>query len=372
MVERENEHNEDQQKLKDRMLRIVNYYDGHLGNKKLRKEFIDSSKDDGQQVTDADFERIRSELIRDGLLKKARGMGGATSLVSQDAVQQQKEEPPMTNAPTDWQRNLLVEIVKKSGHEGRIGNKKLRDEFISQSQKDHGETVTEDDFWKIRNGLVLDGVLEKGLGKGGATLLSESGRITTKPRTEFLGKKKDKSQIESTLYEPFCRTVGKQYASSNPEVQYISEASANQGARTTGGKWTRPDVKIVTVLSFDFIPGKWVEIITYELKPKNDFGITGVFEAAAHRAFANKSYLAIQVEKDKDGDLDSDEDFVRLRRECDRLGVGLTTFEDPDDWETFTEHIPPKPNTPDPAEMNKFINAQINDENKNKLKKLLR
>ena len=143
MVERENEHNEDQQKLKDRMLRIVNYYDGHLGNKKLRKEFIDSSKDDGQQVTDADFERIRSELIRDGLLKKARGMGGATSLVSQDAVQQQKEEPPMTNAPTDWQRNLLVEIVKKSGHEGRIGNKKLRDEFISLEDSCYPKII----FW---------------------------------------------------------------------------------------------------------------------------------------------------------------------------------------------------------------------------------
>jgi hypothetical protein len=54
--------------------------------------------------------------------------------------------------------------------------------------------------------------------------------------------------------------------------------------------WTHP----VALKSFLYIPsGKILELITFEVKPENDYRIEGVFETAAHSRFSHKSYLVI-------------------------------------------------------------------------------
>jgi hypothetical protein len=119
---------------------------------------------------------------------------------------------------------------------------------------------------------------------------------------------------------------------------------------------------------FPFLPGKSLEVITFEVKPLNYFGVDGVFEAAAFSVFAQRSYLAVQVPEN----LGDSEDFDRLLRECKRFGIGLMTFVQPDNWETFEEVLIPEHRPPDPAETNAFISTQIAEEHKRRLQDLIR
>ena len=81
-----------------------------------------------------------------------------------------------------------------------------------------------------------------------------------------------------------------------------------------------------------------------------------------HSAYANKSYLAIHTPTELPAT-----DQERLERECSRFGIGLMTFDDPTNWETYEVLIEPAFQTPDPELTDAFISIQLADENKDKL-----
>jgi hypothetical protein len=70
---------------------------------------------------------------------------------------------------------------------------------------------------------------------------------------------------EASLYEPFHLAIVNGYTKENRIKRFISEVTAQQGRRTTGGKWTRPDVTVVAVRTYQFTPGKRIEVITFEV-----------------------------------------------------------------------------------------------------------
>ena len=42
------------------------------------------------------------------------------------------------------------------------------------------------------------------------------------------------------------------------------EVTAPQGSRASGGRWTRPDLVSVTVRTYRYLPGKYMEVVTFE------------------------------------------------------------------------------------------------------------
>lgn len=152
-------------------------------------------------------------------------------------------------------------------------------------------------------------------------------------------------------------------------ADHVSEVSAHKGRKNTGGKWTRPDVTLVSIGNYPFIPGKTVEIITFEIKPADAHGLEGVYETASHSAFANKSYLALHVPS---GTQQDSEDYLeRLEKEAIRFGVGLVTFEDPEKWNTFDVIVEAQHKTPSPRDANEFL-SRLKEEVKQNLQKLLK
>jgi hypothetical protein len=109
-------------------------------------------------------------------------------------------------------------------------------------------------------------------------------------------------------------------------------------------------------------------LISFEVKPANQFGIEGVFETASHSAFAHRSYLMLQIPKDYD---DSDV-LARLEKESERFGIGLITFEEPTDWDTFDIRVEAEHKTPDPSEVCSFITIQLTEENRQKIQRMIR
>lgn len=257
-------------------------------------------------------------------------------------------------------KEIFLELLPKNG--ATIGNKTVRPQLREQIKKDWSQSITEDDYWAIRDSLIADGRIKMGRGKGGAVYLVN----VTEPQPTPHASTKYKN--EADLYGPIHKTIADSWVKNYGIEDFISQVTAQQGSRNTGGKWTRPDISLFAVRIYPFIPGKSVELITFELKPLYAFGVEGVFETASHSAFAHRSYLMLHVPKDYD-----DEDVLgRLDKESERFGVGFLTFEEPTDWDTFNIRVEAKLTTPDPSELCSFINVQLTPENRTKIQRMIR
>jgi hypothetical protein len=246
-----------------------------------------------------------------------------------------------------------------------ISNLALRTE-LRKHIEDGGDQLEDSEYWLLRDSLIDDGLIEAGRGQGGsahrvapAEQEPKAAEAAAEPAAAIVVPVKP----ESALYEPFHKAIGVGYVQDYRIKEFVSEITAAQGRRATGGRWTRPDVTLIAVRKYSFTPGKRLEVITFELKPNVDSALEGVFEALAHSAVAHRSYLAVDVSS-----YDKEIPDERIVQECSRLGVGYITFEDPANYETFDIVTPAKLNEPDPNDVDTFIKNQINPENQERLR----
>ena len=200
---------------------------------------------------------------------------------------------PFSNEQKPQLKELLLSLIPKDG--SAKGNVTLRNEF-TQKAAAQGITVVDADYWSIRDSLLWeDRKIELGKGKGGSVRLIPE--ISVEP-TPAPPAPEEAYAKETALYEPFHETIRQFYVKDYRIKRFVSEITASHGRRATGGKWTRPDITLIAVRMHSFVPGKTIEVVTFEVKPEWAYGIEGVYETAAHSVFANKSYLAIHAPKD--------------------------------------------------------------------------
>lgn len=259
----------------------------------------------------------------------------------------------MDHAQKDTLKDLLFSKVPDDGRS--IGNSALQTLL-----RDAAPKFADSDYWEVRQALIDEGRLEVGRGRGGSVHRVGS---TSAPA---LGENSPQLVAESKLYEPFYESII-EFAKKNFKLEeHVAEVTAFQGGRFTGGRWTRPDITVIAVRTFEYQPSKTIEVMTFEVKPVNSYGVEGVYETASHSAFANRSYLCLHLQSD------GVEPPNRLVSECERFGVGLITFTNPRDWRTLDRVVNARYNSPDPFEVDTFIGVQMNRESQRKLQKLLR
>lgn len=175
---------------------------------------------------------------------------------------------------------------------------------------------------------------------------------------------------EADLYVPVSGALTRGWIPQEDLRDFVVEITANQGSRSTGGLWTRPDISILGVTCHPYIPGRNLDITTFEIKKSIGEGIYGVFEAAAHSAFSNRSFLILKVE---DEEVAQYQDlFDRTKSECERFGIGLIVFSDPQHWSSYQVLIQAEFRSPNPGQANKFIESQISEENRHRLLTMFR
>ena len=268
----------------------------------------------------------------------------------------------------DEYKQRLYELTPPDGKS--IGNSSLRD--LLKAAFPHDE-FTQDDYFDLRNSLRMDGKLERGRGKGGSvhrvlTAGPAAEGSSAAAAGEVAEPVEPPSPAEADLYEPFRRAVEKGYVLDNDLRPWVCEITASQGRRNTGGKWTRPDVALVAMQTFPYVPNKVFQVITFEIKPDLGTALDGVFEAAAHSAFAHRSYLAFpDSEEYNDNPL-----YDRISEECARFGLGLILFEDVKNWDTYDFQVAAKYREPDPQAVNDFIKNQISEKNREEIQRWFR
>lgn len=275
----------------------------------------------------------------------------------------------MTPEQRDALKQLMITLVPDDGT--AVGNKSLREQFCEQaSQQVQGVALSDADYWDIRNELIADGLLTKGMGKGGSVFLTDQGDEYEEDHGEEEQQDAVQYVNETQLYPPFYQTLGGYWVRENGIRDYIIENTSSQGARATGGTWTRPDMTLISVHKYPFLPGKTLDVTTFEIKALDIFDIKGVFETAAHSVFAHRCYLAVHVSESLRASQNTD--FDRVRNECKRFDVGFLTFTDPADGDTFEIVVEAVRKEPDPGEVNEFITKQISNPNQMQLLEMLK
>jgi hypothetical protein len=220
----------------------------------------------------------------------------------------------------------------------------------------------DDRYFAARDRLVDREAVMLGRGRGGVVrriVPSPGGPASLEDTTveEQAGKEKN-------LYRPMRAVIAGEWARDMRLEPLAVEITAFQGRRETGGRFTRPDIVAVEVRTFRYLPGKTLEVITFEVKPSYAIDVTCVYEALAHRGAATRSYVVLHVPNPASYQAELD---VIERAAVDH-GIGLIVAENPAsyaEWETRADAVRVQP---DPARLEDFIHRQLSDTTKNLIK----
>lgn len=261
-------------------------------------------------------------------------------------------------------KETLLKHVPQNGLS--IGNVTLRKQLRWDEER----------YWQTRDALVDEQKISLGRGKGGsvrrveaATVISSGvsidgpGKGGTEETDEHIGEESLYGKIETVLREKW----GKEF---RLQDSFFVQTTAKQGRHDTGGKWSRPDLIVVSVQSFQNLPGKFVDITTFEVKTHDNFDLTAVYEALAHLRAANRAYLLISRPRHLSDDLE--ERVESVAEEASRHGIGLIVAHDVTSYAEWHFRVDPQVNQPEPARLDEFLETQVSAENKKQLHRWLK
>ena len=219
-------------------------------------------------------------------------------------------------------------------------------------------------YWYIRNKLLQSGRIEERRSRGGSMRLVVS--MTSLARVNKASRASEEPTIsESALYDPIIATIRSHWAPDHKIQDFVIDRTAHQGRRVTGGKWTRPDITLASYNTYRYVPGKQVELNTFEVKTYDGLDVTAVYEALAHRRAAHYSYVLAYVpdsERVALGPL-----LERLCADANDHGIGFVLMKAPKEYGTWDFEVQPTRHEPDPANVDNFIRTQTSDEFKDNI-----
>lgn len=273
----------------------------------------------------------------------------------------------MDQAKKPEYKTKMLELVPVDGK--TITNRALREAFKAAFPDDQ---ITDDDYWLIRDALIEDGAIQSGRGYGGTVRRVLVEKEPPEPQAAVAVAEAVASiQAEADLYEPFHDAIQKGYTRTHGIRRFVSEITARQGRRLTGGKWTRPDMTLLAMRTYTFTPGKRLEVITFEVKEGLEGAVEGVFEALAHSIFAHRTYLAVHLSGFQGMD-EKDIGDERIIQECERFGVGYILFDKAEDYDTYNILVNAKLKEPDPADVDDFVRQQISAQKQEEVREWIR
>lgn len=224
----------------------------------------------------------------------------------------------------------------------------------------------EDQYWDVRSQLISDGTLERGRGRGGSIrrIVAPPSELAATPATEpdvggGAGALATQAvyEREASLYRPMRDVIAKGWAKDRQDTPLTVEITAAQGRRATGGRWSRPDIVSVSVKTYLHVPGKYIELTTFEVKPCDTIDVSAVYEALAHQRGATHSYVLLHVPDDQ---LASLQDVIGELCEVARFhGIGVIVAGDPSEYTTWEEREVAERREPDPDRLERFISTQL-------------
>lgn len=215
-------------------------------------------------------------------------------------------------------------------------------------------------YWETRKELIDKGFLTRGKGRGGSVAILGAERVTAHKIT-----KKGKLFVrrESDLYEPLRNWLESEWGKAVLEEGDFFDVRVTATAKRrdrSSGKWSRPDVTVVQVNSYDLLPQPVLEVTTFEVKKYSEAeNIRSIYEAAAHSRWAHHAYLVAEVPS-------SDYEFPeRFASELERFKISLLLmWKDKHGWSFEETEYETERLSPEPKELNVLLKYFFKDDEK--------
>jgi len=218
--------------------------------------------------------------------------------------------------------------------------------------------VSPDDYFPARAELESEGAIILGRGRGGTVRRKEA---TVEGEVKAPGGVRDEFDLYGPLKDWFDKFWGPDYQA--PDFYVCKITGPPKGHKRKSGKWSRPDLSVVTVATSEFfIPPKTLEVTTVEVKRYSDISVVAVFEAASHGKFGHQSYVAVEWLGPEDIDKSEDPLAKALLKEARRFGVGVIQMrpENGAGW-NIDERLEPDRLNPDPRDCSQFVEENFED-----------
>lgn len=169
------------------------------------------------------------------------------------------------------------------------------------------------------------------------------------------------ASTESDLYPPILRWLNGGFKRSNAYLSrsrtaMLFASNVSTAGVPDGGRWSRPDLAVISYEKARFIPAWAASIYSFEVKTYANINDDAVYEAFAHTRFVNYSYLIWQEE------LSLSAQSTRIVSLCSEYGIGAITFEDPLDNDTYKVRGAPKRYSLSASEFDHFVANRLKDQ----------
>lgn len=163
---------------------------------------------------------------------------------------------------------------------------------------------------------------------------------------------------EEALYEPVHSFLQLRFQDrlrpAKGDLHYVSAITARAGGANTG-LWSKPDLSIAALWRFKFGLRWEFDLHGFEVKPRNRCDLTAVHEALNHTSMVHFSHL---VWHKPDWD-DREAKCATILQRCERHGIGLITFTDERNVDSFSIRLPGRRFDPRGDAVDDFIDTRF-------------
>ena len=236
----------------------------------------------------------------------------------------------------------------------RDGSPKGNITLIREIKGDLGD-FRDDEYWAVQRELVNSNQVIPGRGQGGSLRMPAAAPTPNVVTVQ--------APREADLYSGVHDYIRKSFVVKQPLTDFVSEITAS--ARRGAGLWTCPDLVLVGLRTFNYLPDRRVEVVTFEVKREDNVTVEAAYEASAHLAAAHRSFVV--AESARGSDLDE-----RLVSECERLGVGIISFEQSTNLESYEVYLNGRMNAPDLDKVDQLIDTLLTQATKDLIRRRFR
>lgn len=224
-------------------------------------------------------------------------------------------------------------------------------------------------YWRTHGMAVDAGLVIRGRGRGGSVILvDETGNLSDPidPQvTAAAGEQVAATLVKETeLYPATKKVIEDGWSRERSYDDFVVEITAQPGRVQTGGTWTRPDIALLGTKSYPYLPGRYFDIVTFEVKTSESLDVRGVFEALSHAQFATLAYVVFFTNGKEFKDYPNSDRVIDLAA---RHGVGVIAAAQIDKYEAWNEMVEPRRNLIDPEQSNQFIGTSIPENTRNRI-----
>jgi hypothetical protein len=210
------------------------------------------------------------------------------------------------------------------------------------------EPIAGDIYFNVIELLESRGEIRRGRGRGGAVRRAHPRTVERVQQERPLQEHHLMPSLQRFLEMRFWRRL------CLPDDAYWAVIDTSTGG-AQNGQWRRGDFTGVAIAPRAVLNGSDVELHTFELKAAEAGNVAAVHEAYAQTRGSHYGYFVWHM---------PDRDAVQNRldaveQECQRLGVGLIVFRDPQDLDSWDRKIPAAKQITHDSEIDEFLRTRL-------------